>query len=645
MDEIINSLINYIIENKKLQFTINEISLDEILFNKDVLKRDSNKITIQDFQLIASKFIHKYKKKFDFEPDDNFQNTVDFITSVKSDFTSDIYVQDFLILEKEIWKSLIKESNFKFKNSLNIYLKSIDPNNKPSEIYRFIEGYSAALFELDIDSEEIIENSIILIKLTKSNATYSIPLSNILKGIRKKCMFDYELGIKLLNESLELDKDYDDIFSAIISGLYQKKGIEFYNSHLKKIIEEDNKINSIFLGLSNVSKLTNSDCELFLKLISNHESDDHLISSLLVVFSILKSENDSHHIFCFKFLESAIENENAVFYILGNLSNIDKYDENKTAVLIKLIGQSFFKIEKHIELISRIFWTLKDFNSLKKIILKIIEKKPFEKFIHAFRTNSFSPPTIDLDNLMIELLTDNSASKRFTGIEIFDELSSFQQYRFMIDITKLPPLVQYKLIVRLTQGYFEPKKRLITLLPLIDSTNEFIKDAIICKLEELSEDYGGYILEILNEGLNKGNSNHLIILRRIENYIEKFYSVNVDFKNSISELNAYNTYFGLINRFNELFHKKINQTMEENANKDSWYSLLGANTIHLAKGGGWRIGEKKEIHSLGKAGTSFVLPRSYFINPNRFEIAVELSVYQDWNDEDFIEIDEILRDE
>ena len=69
------------------------------------------------------------------------------------------------------------------------------------------------------------------------------------------------------------------------------------------------------------------------------------------------------------------------------------------------------------------------------------------------------------------------------------------------------------------------------------------------------------------------------------------------------------------------------------------------NTVQLSKGGGWRVGANKELSQLGKVSTSFTMPRSYFINPNKFELGKGILVKQDWKDEEFSEIKNVLESE
>lgn len=642
MDKIISSLVDFLIEQKKLQYLVSETTFDERLFANNILKIEANKISIKDFRSISSHFILKYKEKLNFKLSDNFKNNVNFLKLVKDDFTCNGYVQDYHILEKEIWKSIVKESNSEYKCSFNNYLNE----DKPEGIFGFIDAYSDLLTELDLTENEIFENAIILTEITKSDANYNAPLGNVLSGLKNKCKTDYENGIKLLKKSLTLNDDKENIISAIVSGLYENKRNDFYESLLKQLIQEETKLNPILFGLSSVSEISISDCDLFIKMINGYgKRETYIISTLSIVFSILKSSNTQHHNFCFKELESAIENEKAAYYILHNVSFLENYSQEKTNVIIKLVNQDYFTIEKYINAISQIFWSVKEFNSFKSVILCILENKPFEKFIKAFQSYFHSVDAVELDKFIIELLIDNSANKRHTGIELFDELSFHQPYRFSFNILDLMPITQYKLWVALTQDFHEPKKRLSALLPLIESKSDLVKESFICKLEEISEDYGGHVTKVLEDNLDKKKPNYSIVIERVKKYIEDYFSKNIDLKRSILELNPYYTKYKSIKKYNELFSKKMNKTVEKGARENSFLSILGTNTIQLSKGGGWRIGTKKEISQLGQVGASFAMPRGYFINPNEFELSKGFELRQDWTDDEFIDINTILENE
>ncbi|HEX5153631.1 MAG TPA: hypothetical protein VFW07_19415 [Parafilimonas sp.] len=136
-----------------------------------------------------------------------------------------------------------------------------------------------------------------------------------------------------------------------------------------------------------------------------------------------------------------------------------------------------------------------------------------------------------------------------------------------------------------------------------------------------------------------------LIIQRVRDYVSDFYPLNIDIKSSIKELNPYFTHPKHINFYNKLFYTKMSQSVNKEVEKNSLISILAADTIQLAKGGGWKISNRKEISKLGSVGTSFSLPRSYFINPNEYELRKGIEMKLDWDDSEFDEIAKILINE
>jgi hypothetical protein len=136
-----------------------------------------------------------------------------------------------------------------------------------------------------------------------------------------------------------------------------------------------------------------------------------------------------------------------------------------------------------------------------------------------------------------------------------------------------------------------------------------------------------------------------LVTERIKTYIENYYIENIDLKKSVSELNPYHTHYKYIKHFNELFSKNMSKSIDKGTRENSFLSILGANTIKLSKGGGFKIGNKNEISPLGKVESGFTMPRSYFINPNKYEIEKRIIIKQDWKNEEFLEIKTFLENE
>ena len=89
----------------------------------------------------------------------------------------------------------------------------------------------------------------------------------------------------------------------------------------------------------------------------------------------------------------------------------------------------------------------------------------------------------------------------------------------------------------------------------------------------------------------------------------------------------------------------MNESINKGATENSLLGILGVSTIQLSKGGGWRFGAKNNISQLGRIESSFTMPRSYFINPNEFELEKGFLNTEDWNEEEFLEIKNLLENE
>lgn len=646
--ESISIFVDTIINKKVLAFSTNDYSFDEELVKKKYLSKEGENYKIENYSAFSLPFLKKYKSTFNFEIQKDFKLNTNFLKQISDDFNKDNYIFQYNRLEDELWEIIVQETNKKFNCHFNEYLSSFKKEDKSVEIFKFIKAYSTQLNNLQISADYIYKNSILLLEFAKSDATYNMPLGEILNGVKQKCLNNYSFGIDLFKITITNQETNDNLISAIVSGLYENRGSDFYESELKSKIKNKEFLNGIFFGLSNVNEIKEYECNLFIKLFDEFKNNDDLIISLLaLIISILKVEKDVDEKYSkksFSRLKKSVENENVIFYILNNISYLENHIDEKVDIIVSIIEQEFFSIKKHLKAIEQVFWRLKDIESLKIVILAIAKNRPFVSISESFQSTFSRTDNSSLDSLLIELLTDNDAAKRFIAVDIFNKLSFNNPYKFTIDILKLEPIIQYKLWVALTQDYKEPKYIIPALLPLIDSKSEIVSESFAYKLEELSEEYGGHITTILDNHLNK-TTKHIKIIEQIKSHIDLFYRNNITLKHKIKELNPYYTSYKQVNHFNDLFYKNMSKTIQKGAEKNSLLSVLGVNTVQLSKGGGWKFGNKKEISKLGSVGSSFSLPRSYYINPNKYELEKGLEMRTNWKESDFEIIKNILSDE
>ncbi|PQL91798.1 hypothetical protein [Apibacter adventoris] len=636
----IDEFVDKLIETKKITISVNDYTPNEILTNEKIISIVGEKYVINNPLAIAIKVIEKYKKKFSFDFQEDFKLNSEFLNKIEQDFD----VRNFRLLRKELWKITILESNNQYKSNFHDFINSFNKEDKPKELYDFISVYNLLLVELDITSDMLYANSLKLLELNQKEVDVNISYNNILFAIKQKCFDDESVGLELLKIALQENSLHNEnIISSIVTGLYDKIGYAFYKTHLKDFVESNKFQKGIFTGLSCVKNITEIESKIFINLFDTYKNFNDLIFSLLqLLFSILSSkdfENKQSYISpCFDRVSKAVEDEKVVYFVINEVVLLEEFEVERINLIIKIVNQSYFNIEKHLKSICQIFWYIKDVETFKKILISLAKNNPFTPVAKYFESSFSYFDKKELDRILVELLINNKANIRFVAKDIFNNLSQTvvdgYGYVFSYNILKLESIDQYKLCISLYQEFREPKFIVPALLPLFDSKSDTIKEIFIAKLEECSENYGGHLLETLEKFINN-SSKHIEITNRIKTYMNHFYEVNANVKNDIKELNPIYTHNKLFNDYN-LFHwKNMNKSINNAEMNSPFLNLIGNNTIILAKGGGWKTGNKTEISKLAEIRTSFALPRSYFINPNKFDIEEWQRIINDWKDEDF----------
>jgi len=644
MENDIIYLTDLMIKKGKIKFQSEDGEFDQVLFENSVLQKVNDSIRISDFKLIAYKLLEQFVNKLEFVFTDKFVYNSQIVRAISENFLGKGNGRDYFLLEKEIWKILILKSNSEYQCSFTDYLDSIKADNKPNEIFSFIDAYSEVLPSLNLHSDTIFENAQKQLEIVKSDAQYNINQNNLLSGLLNKCKVDYSTGLALFNRSSSLTKDQEVITHAIVAGLYEGNKSLFQNQVLINLQDVWGRLEVILYGLSFVSNLEDDDCQLFIDLRSKTANDANLIlARLSILFSVLRSKNIKYHDYCFKEFKTDILLESAAFYIVDCLRNIDGYDKYKTELIIEFIKMNFFIVEKHMYLVSNLFFDI-DLSSFHFFILNFSEIHPYVRIAKYFHSYLYCIDNQNFEHFLVELLIDNLARRRFLGLDIFDEIIKYRKNIFSIDISQLPSIQQYKLLVSLTQHIITPSERLVVLLVLLKSQSGLIREAVICKIEELSKDYGGYILKILTEKNNVVEINQEII-SRVKDYIETYYESNIGIKSKIQELNPRYTQNQILDKFSKFFSKKMSASIDKESKSKGIAAMLSSHTIQVSKGGGWRTASSKDVSPLNRIEASIVMPRSYLINPNEYEIINSHLIREDWDEKDFNDIIVFLRDE
>lgn len=638
-----------VVGDKKFLFPVENYDFSRCLIDEKIIKIEFDNYKIIDLESVAYGIFCYYKGSLSYDIKPDFFENVEFLKLIDKDFKFNDFISGLSTVKDFFWQYAIFESNKRFGCEFVEYLGSISRENNVKELYKFNNAYSNALHELIINVENLYGNTLrLLFLLTEESSSHdgnviNLNFSSVFNGLKRFSESNYLVGSKLLEFALNQEIKNENLISSVITGLYECGRESFFDLYLNNIISEGKYSYLVFFGLSGVTKVSELECDLFIKLFDEFKDNVKLTRSVLsLLVSVLKSSNEAYFQACFERIIDMLDSESNAYFILNNICYIDKCESNKADLIVSLINKEFFDFERYIKIINSFFMYIESVECFEKVITELVNKNPFKSVSKVFTSYLHSADKQKLDKFLIKFLIDNKASKRYLARELYEELSSGKSYKFAFDVLSLPPVEQYKLWVGLCQGFREPKYYIPALLPLIDSENEIVKESFLCKLEEISEDYGGAILKILNKNLNEQNDNHKLIKNRIDKYIESYYNKNVNLKYPIKELNPYHANNKDIRLFNKLHFKNMSQSVQEGAEKDSIFGQLGIGTVQLAKGGGWIIGENRDISKLGSVRSSFSLPRGYFVYPDEFELYMDFEIKADWTQEDFMEIEKFI---
>lgn len=632
LKKVINKFSDFLILKKEIIIRNEDFLEAQILIESNIIKNENNFLKIKNHCFIAIEILENFKTIFSFNHSIDFNETIVFFNCIKKDFIKSKYSIDYQIIEIEILKILIYESNKKFNLNFNDFITNLSKKNDV-----FVRAYSENLAFINIDVETIYCNSLFLLEFVKGDKNYNYCQYHIANGIKHKCFIDENTGLALFQLALKKDNTQNNsiIISAIISGLYENIGYSFYDKHLKSLIYNNKKLPETINGLSNINKIEEQEFNLFIKLFNSFKSQADLAFPLSkLLFAILKSikfmKEYPEACKCFDYLNELLYDEKSLLFILQEIVLLDNNDIKRAEVLENIIKQAHFPLDSQMYNVVHFFWKSPNITYLRQILIAFSHAHPFKNIGTHFNSELDKFDIIEFDNMLLDFLTDNNAGLRFIGMDFFENLP---YNKFNVDITELEPIKQYKLWVSLCQTYKEPKYIIPFLIPLLESSSSIVKESFISKLKEYSENYGSHLTEVLEKNLDTNDANHQQILKSIIEYRNDFYETNINIKRNIKELNPYYTNNKILNDFNNFFNKKMRRGINKETDANSF--LAFATTIQLAKGGGWKRGENNEIMKLAKIETSMALPRNYFIDPNQYELAESQEQRIDWKEEDF----------
>jgi hypothetical protein len=638
LKDFTNRLIEHTINSKKFKFETSELKFDTSLLEENqILVNEESKLLISHSAVYYSLFFDRYANKFNFQLTENIAELFDFIEKVEEELKTS---QPFNTNVHSFFKGFKTFALFlvhkQFNTDFSAFIQTL---NKESGhiLYDFNYTYSKLVPFLNTPTNVLYNNLNHLITGVTSDVQYNSNLYEISNAIREFCKRNPEDGKKLLQYSIEQSTIDHNLIIPAIGGLYEKNRDSFWNE-ITELVKQSKLRVSVICALSSTNALTNEEANKYYSTIASLENhiEEELFNLPKFFVSLINNkviDDESIKESCFLKLNELIVNPNQKLrqVILNELSFVDGYDSKAIEVLKTLVGDASFDKEQ-ISLVGHVFIRNKD-------LLGFIDLVTIygEKFKLDFKAESFSSALYHfrqdfpekLSQELIKLITNDSGAIRYIGVRIVEYLTPHNgRFIFQTDILNYNAITQYKLWMSILGEIKEPKYTLPMLFPLLNSPFSFVKEAFICRMEQLTEEYGNSVLETIETELDITNLDYSNIYNRIKNYSEVFWA-EISKKRGIKELNPIYTQSDLYTLFSNNYGKSFNKNLSEGVEKKSIFMQF-ATTIILAKGGGWKHEKKGKVEKLGQVSTSFQLPRSHFVNPESFDWEFRTNYFENW---------------
>jgi len=643
-----NEIANFVrrqIELKKIELSDVEFSSAHQLIEASILQLEGEVLTIVNINLIAIVFFEYYQSIFEISISSEFEDTYIFLKNIECDFLSGGKPQKWRNFRLELFKITIWKANRNHKLNFNDFIIHHYLDNN-TEFRVFCEAYNLVLKDLEISAEYSYKNAKKMMLSPVFHRDNVLNDSRIRYGIRNKCLIDSEYGLKIF-QLVKDDVEFNgQLLTDIISALYSVQHSQFYKNELDRLIEKHDIFPFVLTGLSNVRNLNENDIYLFIEIINRYKEERQLDNSIIpLFFCLLNQDNglsDEMIRFCFSELSSKADIKENAEHILHELFHVNQYKKEIGDLIECIANKDYFDLEQHLQLVINILWNTKDIYGFKRFLHGVANSNPFKSLLSDSREFSDFFDIIEFEDVIIDFLTDERATIRFIGLELFSK--SIASKKFSLDILTLPYIKQFKLWIALTSDFKEPQYNMPALVPLLDSRSYTVKENFILKLENYVENYSDSLIPVLEACIDYSNLNHLEVLNRLKEYRRAFLQEYCDVKKNIKELNPYYTDNKSYRNFSNLFQKEMNRAVSESSKNHSLLGIFGPEII-LAKGGGWTSGKDENIAKLNKFESSFTLPRSYFIDPMEYEKFEVRRTRYDWDKSFLSEIEKLIADE
>jgi hypothetical protein len=634
----INELIDFIIREKKFQFKKEDFSFDiERLKEMNVLHEKEGVLKINDSAFFFSRFIDFYFNKFSFTISDDVDKAFAFTNEIEHELDTEGYRPGVSEFFRSIRKFTIFIIHKSYKSDFSAYTKNLSKEISGQTLYHFLNSYCNILPFITSPVGIIYENvKHLMNQVTDPSVRWNGNIGEIRSSIVSYCQIDPEKGEVLLEYAIEQIEPMHDVNSAILQGMYLNRGAVFWPK-LEELSKNENWRLSVLLGLSSLKPQTEEEGKEFFNLTCslNSPTEVELFNLPQILVSIVNAAivSEEIKINCFKELERHItnSNQNLRLRVLSEISFINGFDDERINLMKKLIETPDFDKEQ-INSIAHVFVNNKSLKGFIELVHLYGSKyrldfnaEIFSSAFHHFRNDQ--PENLSIE--LIKLLTHDLGEIRFIGGRILNYLTPHRgHFIFQTNILDLDALTQYKLWMSIFGETKEPGVSIPMLLPLLQSSFSFVKEAFIGRMEILTEEYGSSVAETLEKELDLNIPENLKTLDRVKKYADDFWN-EISKKRNVKEFNPLYTQSELYTLHSTNYNKSFNKSFSENVHKGSTF-LQFATTVILAKGGGWKHEKHSKVEKLGQVNTSFQLPRSYFISPESFDVNFRKNYIKNW---------------
>ncbi|MEO9850325.1 MAG: hypothetical protein ABJH72_24610 [Reichenbachiella sp.] len=638
MTKEIRDLVRKVDELKLFRFGKDQIRfrLDPLL-ELEIIEQTGDQIKVLETSQFTNLLFEFYAKKQGFALTEDFQNTISFYKKVRDEFRNEGKVILGITEQMSHFLGLlITKANQEFAENFEAFALGLHKSDDDKFLYELNKAFSISLYQLQIKPGKLKRILIHLIEEVSENVQFNMNLGELTAGIRKFSSSNPKEG-KALFKLIEKNPVFS-LNVSVLLGLYEKNPTKEL-IRLQELSKRDDYSVIIAGVIAGATIDNNKQAVELLKILDGIKSKEGLyfINLPRVYVGVINNPN----------LTSKALKAKA-YKKLKWLLTLDDDTKRATVWEMQFIKDDDENIFEVINVMNNEKLDKAFCSSIAQVLDNFSDVAFFFEFLKGYAVNNpyqfnaswFDFPIYKYENSnltkfsyqLIKLIIDDNGAVRFVGKRILSHMNGNNNgFQFGIDILDLPQLDQIKLWVSLFQENPEPKRILPLLISLRNSKYPLVVESFLCKIEELVESYSYSVIEELKELLDLRDGYNKSIMDRIALKYEEF-KENWDRKAKIKELNPGYTQSKISRIFNENYYEKFSEQLDESVHENSVFLNLVTN-VTLAKGGGWKHGENKQISELSAVSSSFQLPRNYYISPEKFDWQNRVYYTENWKNE------------